>query len=101
MRDGTIENSSYASSIRVRPVSLCKRQTAVLMDRRARLESALFGIRGGEVWISDEAFITQQNDGLLVERWVGTSVISVLVRPGDSACMASVWAKLSARLVEP
>ena len=71
------------------------------MDGHVKRDCALFGFRGREVWVSDEAFVTQQDGALLVERWVGASVISVLVRPEESKSMAAVWARLSALAVKP
>lgn len=67
------------------------------MDSRSRLQSALFGFKAGAVWVADDVFVTRKNDGLLVERWVGPRVVSILVQASSDGPMRTLWAELNDR----
>lgn len=66
-----------------------------MTNSSSRLRCALFGIRGGHVWVSDEAFVTRRDDGMLVERWAGPRVVSILIRPDADEGMREVWERLN------
>jgi hypothetical protein len=65
------------------------------MDRKSRLKAALFGIKAGVVWVAEDAIVTRQHGGILVERWVGQRHVSVLVRDDSTGTMRKVWEKLN------
>lgn len=65
------------------------------VDRDSRLKAALFGIKAGVVWVAEDAILTRQNGDILVERWVGTRVVSVLVREDSTGTTRVIWEKLN------
>ena len=65
------------------------------MDRRARFRDALFGIKSGVVWVAEDAVLTRLNGDILVERWVGGRVVSVLVRGDSTGTTRRIWEKLN------
>lgn len=65
------------------------------MDSRKRLDLALFGIKDGVVWVADDAFVTRSAGDVLVEKWVGSRLVAVLVRQEGTGMMQSIWAKLN------
>lgn len=52
-------------------------------------------MRDGRPWVSDAAFVTRKDDNLLVEGWIGSRVVSILVRPSTRGSMPAVWEKLN------
>lgn len=65
------------------------------MDRKSRLQAALFGIKAGVVWVAEDAIVTRQNGDILVERWVGARVVTVLVREDSTGINRAIWEKLN------
>ena len=65
------------------------------MDRKSRLRAALFGVKSGVVWVADDAILTRQCDGILVKRWVGGRVVSVLVREDSTGTARAIWERLN------
>ncbi|MFJ6303761.1 hypothetical protein [Pseudarthrobacter oxydans] len=60
-----------------------------------RLELGLFGIKDGVVWVADDAFVTRSAGNVLVEKWVGSRLVVVLVRQDGRGMMQSIWVKLN------
>lgn len=57
---------------------------------------ALFGMRDGVPWVADDAFVTREGDDILVEKWVGARVVSILVRRASgTGPLAEVWSRLT------
>lgn len=71
------------------------------MDSRIRVDLALFGIKSGVVWVADDAFVTRSAGHILVEKWVGSRLVAVLVRPDGIGMMQRVWVKLNEIAVDP
>jgi len=65
------------------------------MDRKSRLRAALFGVKSGVVWVADDAIISRQCDGILVKRWIGDRVVSVLVREDSTGTTRTIWERLN------
>lgn len=63
--------------------------------RQARLNAALFGIKNGAVWVAEDAFVTRAADNILVEKWVGQRLVSILIRPASAGSPSSVWSRLN------
>lgn len=62
---------------------------------KARLSIALFGMRDGAAWVADDAFVTRQGEDILVEKWVGHRVVSILVQRTSALRMADLWSRLA------
>lgn len=71
-----------------------------MKDPRWRLEAALFGFKAGVVWVADDAIVTRQHGDILVERWVGQRVVSVLVRQHSTGTTRTIWEKLNEIAIE-
>lgn len=57
---------------------------------------ALFGMRDGVAWVAEDAFVTREGEDILVEKWVGPRVVSILVRRATGAgWMAAIWSRLT------
>lgn len=64
-------------------------------DKRRARDIALFGMRDGVAWVAEDAFVTREGEDILVEKWVGHRVVSILVRrPTGAGWMAGVWSRL-------
>ena len=59
------------------------------------MRAALFGVKSGVVWVADDAIISRQRDGILVKRWVGDRVVSVLVREDSTGTTRTIWERLN------
>lgn len=57
--------------------------------------TALFGIKGDVAWVANDAFVTRSNGDVLVERWIGSRVVSIIVREASDGFMGIIWSKLS------
>lgn len=56
---------------------------------------ALFGIKGDVVWVAEDAFVTRINREMLVERWIGSRVVSIIVSEATDGLMGIIWSKLN------
>lgn len=65
------------------------------MDNKTRLKLALFGTQNGAVWVAEDAFVTRQDDDILVEKWVGQRLVSILVRPTSLGSSDVLWSRLN------
>jgi hypothetical protein len=65
------------------------------MDSRTRLKTALFGVRDGIGWVSQDVFVTRQAGTLLVEGWVGRRLVSIHLGGDFRSEMPTVWSKLN------
>lgn len=65
------------------------------MDNKTSLKLALFGIQNGAVWVAEDAFVTRQDDDILVEKWVGQRLVSILVRPTSLGSLDVLWSGLN------
>lgn len=65
------------------------------MDGQVVHQIALFGVKNGVVWVADDAFVTRSAGDILVERWVESRIVAVLVRPHRTGTMQTIWAKLN------
>jgi hypothetical protein len=70
------------------------------MDSRKRLQAALFGFKDGVVWVADDVFVTRSAGDVLVERWVGSRLVAVLVPRDAVGMMHTIWAKLNEVAIE-
>lgn len=65
------------------------------MDSQTRLQFALFGVKDGVAWVADDVFVTRSAGDVLVERWIGSRLVAVLVRRDAAGMMQIIWAKLN------
>lgn len=70
------------------------------MSGKIRHEMALFGIRNGAVWVAEAAFVTRQDNDILVEKWVGQRLVSIRVRATSLESPDAMWSALSEVAVE-
>lgn len=70
------------------------------MESQLRAQVALFGVKDGHVWVADDVFVARTVGGALVERWVGSRIVTVLTRRDGTKIMRIVWAKLNAIAVD-
>lgn len=57
--------------------------------------AALFGSKGDVVWVAEDAFVTRINCDVLVERWIGSRVVSIIVSEASDGLMGIIWSKLN------
>ena len=59
------------------------------------MQTALFGLKDGVGWVSNDVFLTRRAGDLLVEGWVGRRLVSVHLGGDFSSNMPAIWSKLN------
>ena len=65
------------------------------MNSGSRLQTALFGLKDGVGWVSNDVFVTRRAEVLLVEGWVGRRLVSVSLGRDFESIMPAIWSKLN------